>query len=748
MKNTWRQRYSLIIPIVSLLLIAVIMIFATSRNWNETVVQMEEELGAQVLNQASLLCNKMDSNTAVLSGLATTFTRENTESVDNIIEKLRTCTEKTDFVTISFINEDGYLYRSDGRELDVSDRWYFQKGMKGENFIVFLENNEMDASPKVGMGVPIRIDGAVSSILLGTYDTETFQKIFEKCILNNNDFSYICSSDGSFITGTQVAEAVMEEHEPGFIQNGNFFDVLAKSDYPKGSIEFIKANMAIMSGGQVVYTLYGEKRYTSYEPLGINDWFMISVLPEEQIYMQAMREASFSYIMLAVIMLVIVGMILYLAYYEHKQALKEKKRVREMQYHVEHDDLTGVLCDKVFMQRVEEKMNSVSPEEYCIIYLDIYKFKLINEMFGYEKGDELLCVLAEELNQIAWDNGGLCGRISGDKYVLFLPHREDVINIFKDQKNDIRKLLPIEIYLYYGVYVIKDTTIPVNRMVDYAQLAQKAVKGNYDNYVSYYDERIKEKIVKEQEIISSMTQALEDGEFIIYLQPQYNYREGTINGAEALVRWNHPERGLIPPGEFIPVFETNGFIIKLDENVWEQVCKLLRKWLDEGKKPLPISVNVSRADLLKGSVAEKIKKLITKYNLTSDLIRVEVTESAYMDNPKQLIMEIDKLRDNGLQVEIDDFGSGYSSLNMLKDVPIQVLKTDLKFLEETGIEARKERILDSVINMAHQMGMIVIAEGVETKEQADYLLKLNCENMQGYYFSRPVPVEEFERIVF
>ena len=748
MKKAWKQRFNLIIPIVILLFIAVVVILATSKNWSGTVEQMEKELGERVVNQASVLRNKIDNNVSVLSGLAATFTKEDIEDLEYMNSRLRQCAEKTDFVTVSFIYPDGYLYRSDGRELDVSDRWYFESGMSGESFVALLKNSEMDQSPKIGMGVPVWIEGNAGGILLGTYDTETFQQMFEESISGNNELSYICSSDGGFIIGTKAAEQVMEGYEPGFAQTGNFFNVLEKSVFSKSSAALVKETMTSMSGGQAAYTYHGEKRYTTYEPMGINDWYMISVLPEEQIYIQAMKAASFSYIMLAVVMIIIVGVILFLAYYEHKQAIKEKKRAGEMQYHLDHDDLTGILSEKVFMRRVEERLASVSPEEYCIVYLDVYKFKLINEMFGYEKGDELLCVIAEEFNQIAWDNNGLCGRISGDNYILFLPHKDELIQSFQNKKDDIKKILPIEIYLYYGIYVIKDNAIPVNRMIDCAQLAQKAVKGNYDNYISYYDEQIKKQIVKEQEIISSMTQALEDGEFIIYLQPQYNYREGKINGAEALVRWKHPEKGLIPPGDFIPVFETNGFIIKLDENVWEQVCKLQRKWIDEGKNPLPISVNVSRADLLKGAVAEKLTSLIEKYGLNSDLIRVEVTESAYMDNPQKLVMEIDNLRSSGLLVEMDDFGSGYSSLNMLKDVPIQVLKTDLKFLAGAGIETRKERILDSIINMAHQMGMLVIAEGVETKEQADYLLKLNCENMQGFYFSRPVPVEEFEKMVF
>lgn len=748
MKAASRRRLNFILPIVLLFCVAVITIVATSMNWSGTVEKMEKELGEQIVNQASVLCSKMDNNFSVLNGLAATYTKEDIENLDNIEEKLRRCAEKTDFVTLSFIYPNGYLQRSDGRELDVSNRWYFKQCMEGEKFVAVLKNSEMDDAPKIGMGVPLYMEGEIVGALLGTYDTETFQQLFENCISGGGDLAYICASDGKYITATTHAAQVMEEYEPGFTQNGSFFDIFAKSDFSKSSAEIIEDKMKNMMGGQAAYTYHMEKRYTTYEPLGINDWFIISVLPEEQIYAQAMQDASFSYVMLAVVMITIIGFILFLAYREHKQALREKEKANEIQYRLDHDDLTGILCEKVFMRQLEERLPSILPEEYCLIYLDVYKFKLINEMFGYEKGNELLCTIADELHQLTKQYNGLCGRISGDKFILFIPHKEGVIHLFDARKEYVKKILPIEIYLYYGVYVIKDTMIPVNRMIDCAQLAQKAVKGNYDNYVSYYNEQIKQQIVKEQEIISSMTQALENGEFIIYLQPQYNYKERRISGAEALVRWKHPEKGLIPPGDFIPVFETNGFIIKLDENVWEQVCKLLRKWLDEGKTPLPISVNVSRADLLKGCVAEKMTGLIEKYGLTPDMIRVEVTESAYMDNPQQLIMEIDKLRDSGLLVEMDDFGSGYSSLNMLKDVPIQVLKTDLKFLAGSGIETRKEHILDSIISMAHQMGMFVIAEGVETKEQADYLLKLNCEHMQGFYFSRPVPVDEFEKMVY
>ncbi|MBR5801012.1 MAG: EAL domain-containing protein [Lachnospiraceae bacterium] len=748
MKFKFLKRFKFIAPIVILAAIGIAILLATTRNWSGMVERMEKTLGEQSVSQASVLCDKINGTLSLLDGLATTYRGEDLSDEVYVLDTLEQYAQKTDFVTVSYVNDEGHLYRSDGKELDVSDRWYFESGMKGEDFVALFQNPEMDASAKIAMGVPVRKDGEICGVLIGTYDKDVFREIFTACIPEGNAHSYLCSADGKFIVGTEYAEQEMERYIPGFSQIGNFFVILENSDFTKSSAELVKQTMKAGVGGLAAYSYCGEKRYTTYEPVGVVDWYLVKVLPEEQIYTQAIKEASFSYILLAVIMIVIIGMIMLLAYYEHRQALKEKRRVDEIRYRLEHDDLTGIYCEKVFLHKVEERLRMLEPDEYCIVYLDIFKFKLINEMFGYEKGDELLCVLADDLSQLAWEHNGLCGRISGDKFVLFVPHKEEIISLFAEKRSRSGKILPIDIYLHYGVYVIKDMSIPADRMVDYAQLAQKRVKGDYGNYISYYNEEIRMKFFKEQEIISSMTQALEDGEFVIYLQPQYNYRQQKITGAEALVRWKHPEKGLISPGEFIPVFETNGFIIKLDENVWEQVCKLQRKWIDEGKTPLPISVNVSRADLLKGAVAEKLTGLIKKYGLTSDLIRVEVTETAYMDNPQQLVAEIDALRKSGLLVEMDDFGSGYSSLNMLKDLPIQVLKTDLKFLAGSGIEMRKERILGGIISMAHQMGMLVIAEGVETKEQADYLLDLQCENMQGFYFARPMPVDEFEKIVY
>ena len=259
-------------------------------------------------------------------------------------------------------------------------------------------------------------------------------------------------------------------------------------------------------------------------------------------------------------------------------------------------------------------------------------------------------------------------------------------------------------------------------------------------------------LLKEQELISEMEPALAKRQFILYLQPQYDYTTNTMTGAEALVRWKHPEKGLIPPGLFIPIFENNGFICKLDLYVWEEACRLLRKWIDLGLNPVPISVNISRRDIYSQNLVDIFENLIKTYKLDPRMLRLEITESAYMDNPEQLIKVVDDLRDLGFCIEMDDFGSGYSSLNTLKDVPVDVLKLDMKFIMSAtqGTDSEKSKgghILSSIVRMANWLKLPVIAEGIETGIQADYLKSIGCFYMQGYYFAKPMPVDEYERLL-
>lgn len=281
-------------------------------------------------------------------------------------------------------------------------------------------------------------------------------------------------------------------------------------------------------------------------------------------------------------------------------------------------------------------------------------------------------------------------------------------------------------------------------MCDRALLVVDSIKGIYNRYVAVYDETIREKLLREKGITDVMSSALEEGQFIVYLQPKFSLKDNLITGAEALVRWIHPEWGFMSPGEFIPLFEKNDFIPCLDQYVWETVCAKLREWKKKGYTMIPVSVNVSRADIFRSHLEDIFQTLIEKYEIDPGYLHLEITESAYTNHPNQIINTMTRLKEMGFPVEMDDFGSGYSSLNMLSQMNLDILKLDMGFIQNEMKKAAEQSILSDIISMAHRLNLKVVAEGIETEEQAERLRELGCDYAQGYYFAKPMPVEEFE----
>ena len=264
-----------------------------------------------------------------------------------------------------------------------------------------------------------------------------------------------------------------------------------------------------------------------------------------------------------------------------------------------------------------------------------------------------------------------------------------------------------------------------------------------------YDDDMRENMVSEQVIVNNMNGSLERDEFIVYLQPKYNLNTEKVVGAEALVRWIHPQLGFVSPAKFVPIFEQNGFIYQLDKYVWEKTCQMLREDIDAGRPVMPVSINVSRVDFYSPNLVQVFEDLTAKYNLDPRLLELELTESAYVDNPQQIIEITSQLQAKGFVILMDDFGSGYSSLNMLKDLPVDILKIDLRFLSDSqGVEnGRADNILNSVVRMAKRLDVPVIAEGVETQKQVDFLRTIGCEYAQGYFFAEPVPLDEYRNLI-
>ncbi len=742
-KGNFHFRY-IIYSVTLVVAIVISVLVGGYSTWRLTDERMQESLHQQAEQQTALLKARIDRSYAILEGFAHTLQPEDIRNKAYIRHKMQKLVEETAFDTLNIAFPDGSAWGSDGRERKISESASFQESLQGRNAIEKLVDAQTGENTGIGVSVPVITGGEVKAVLLGNYQGSSFQKVFTSIDVGVSDFVFVSDSVGDIIAASEVARNSLQKGYQD-CSCDNLFDLIRAQKYKEGSADMFVSGIMNQKKGEVCYSFGGELRNTLYEPVGVGDWSIVYVLKRSEIQKEALRSSKGSYLMLllAVFFLILLMVVLIRQGGRQRELLKdEAKMLRNI---LEHDELTDLMAPEYFVEKVSEKLRllDLQDQEWCIVFGDIYKFKLINEVFGRERGDKLLRRVAEQFRVLARKEGGYCARISGDKFALFLPNRQDIIQYLSDHFGSTH-LSSVDVYMHFGVYEIQNKDLSVNSMIDCAQIAQKEIKGNYDNYIVFYDQDLKGKMLKEQEIITSMDPALKNKEFVIYLQPQYDYEKNHITGAEALVRWVSPTKGIISPGEFIPVFETNGFITKVDEEVWLQVCRLLRKWIDEGKEPIPISVNVSRADLYRGSVVEKFKKLVETYQLSPHLLRIEITESAYMDNPQQLIMEITQLREYGFTVEMDDFGSGYSSLNMLKDVPINVLKTDLKFLDSEGISGRKNQILDSVVRMAHEIGLEVVAEGVETKGQAEYLNMLHCQTMQGYYFSKPISVEEFE----
>ena len=414
---------------------------------------------------------------------------------------------------------------------------------------------------------------------------------------------------------------------------------------------------------------------------------------------------------------------------------------------LQYDRLTGLYTKEFFYQRVREVMDRNPDKSYDILCSDIENFKLVNDIFGIPAGDDLLCRVADMYLTDVGDKG-ISGRLNADQFACLLEHQPEYREEwFVEAENQINISSTRNNVLKWGIYSVEDRTLKVEQMCDRAFLAVRSIKGQYGKHFAVYDDKLRKKLLLEQAITDSMEDALKQGQFEVYLQPKYRIEDNTLSGAEALIRWNHPEFGMQAPGQFIPLFEKNGFITKLDQFVWDRACAMLQEWDKKGHHLPSISVNVSRADIYNAELAEILTALVKKYGLKPSRLHLEITESAYTETPGQIIDTVGRLRDLGFIVEMDDFGSGYSSLNMLNQLPMDILKLDMKFIQSETAKPVHQGILRFIMGLARSMSLSVIAEGVETKEQLERLRQFGCDYVQGYYFAKPMPCSEFENIL-
>ena len=442
--------------------------------------------------------------------------------------------------------------------------------------------------------------------------------------------------------------------------------------------------------------------------------------------------------------IIAVGLVIYTTLTHRLAAAKvQKKEYELLQKKVQLDEITG-LYNRSYFYEVARELIKETDEEMCIITMDISNFKIVNELYGMNVGDRLLKEIGQQVRKLDKDHHMIPSRFMADHYYMCMPKSEfDQIDFPKSFKTFLEDM---DIRVVYGVFLVEDhKEMPINIMCDRAFLAAHDKNYKYVEYIHFYNDREHQQMLEEQGIENEMEKALEERQFYIVVQPKYDPVTEKIVGGETLVRWQHPTKGIISPGVFIKVFERDGFIIQLDYFVWEETCRFQTEMKRKGVPMVPISINVSRAHFYGSELLNKLRELIQKYNLETTDIELEITESICGDDSENIYELIRELREDGFKIAMDDFGSGYSSLNMLKEMPLDIIKMDLKFLD--GEKNKSRLILKALIEMAQTMELKVVVEGVEILEQVEFLKQFKDCYLQGYYFSRPVVTDVFAEML-
>ena len=415
----------------------------------------------------------------------------------------------------------------------------------------------------------------------------------------------------------------------------------------------------------------------------------------------------------------------------------------------ETDAVTGLFTRDYFFEYIRQ-IEAHFKNRIDALVFNIDHFHLVNEMYGRDTGDATLRHVAETLEEVLRPNAIISCRAEADTFYVYCAHIEDykpLIAKIQEKLGNVSGSSKIRLRL--GIFQEADPDMEAEQRFDRAKIACDRIRGDYSTYVAYYDKELYQRSIYHERLIKDMEEAIANEDFKVFFQPKYDITSDIpkLRSAEALIRWMHPELGMISPGDFIPLFESNGLIQKVDHYVWKKAAKQIREWKEKYNYSIAISVNVSRIDIFDPELQDKLKEILKENGLAENELMLEITESAYADNANTLVEVTESLRNAGFLIEMDDFGSGYSSLNMITTLPIDVLKLDMKFVRNMEKDEKSMKLVELIIDIAKFLNVPLVAEGVETQSQLDTLKKMGCEVIQGYYFSKPVPAEDFEQFI-
>lgn len=698
-----------------------------TNSWNTTAQAIVEK----TQQSSRLLHQRMQSELDALEDLASSIPSEE----ERLLVVLDQYKQRHHFTEVVVIGKDGNGIFDNGTQATIIGIEPYQYALQGISRIMgpFTAKNGLR---KLTLQVPIIRGGQVVGGLYANCDTENYYDDYALDFFDGKGFSAVIDHHGEFIFTPKQVE----------FEENNIFDLLLEQQNTKESIETIRQALENdQQDIQATLTYEGKKTFFCLEPVGnLSEWYSLSIIPQH-IMKQEANHIIGRTLMLCVFMLCSVMLVAFLFYRNMKW---DQQQILQLAY---ADVLTGASNFTKFKMDAANLLQNNPNKKYAILYSDIKNFKYINDVYGFEAGDN---VLKHYIQCFQKDGHKLFyARVGGDTFVSIITYNDqkDVMDHCErlyPQLCDISQVVPgaADLIIYTGIYCTEGNNLllSIDEMIDRANIAQKKAKRSVITNFEIFTGAIRDDMLEEQNMENHMKTALQNGEFLVYLQPKYDTVDECIHGAEALVRWRDPAKGLISPGKFIPLFERNGFICQLDTYMFRQICQLVRCWIDKGLKPLPISVNVSKIQIKREEFLSEYIAIKNQYQIPDGLLEIEFTESVFFDN-KQRIQEVLRvLHENGFRCSIDDFGSGYSSMNLLKDLPVDVLKLDKVFFDKGDNVRRGRIIVESMIAMAKKLSMQTVAEGVEEREQVQFLRAIGCDMIQGYVFARPMPVEEFE----
>lgn len=659
------------------------------------------------------------------------------DDIGEIKKYLRQTNEQLSFRRISYVTPDGKAYNSNGADFEVTVTGQLKDVFDGKEMAIYETKSYYYSLPALILSVPVYKNGEVVAILMANSSIQGIEHAINLNIFDGNGYTHIITNKGDSV--------VLAENQENFY---NFFTKIENSgEFLNMDSDRIIDDFANERSGLVYYNHNDSDKIAVYRPLERNNWYVLTIVPTQY----ATKSITNTIIRVTIISVLIVLLFAVILTYILVNSIKKKREIERNAY---VDPVTqGSTKVKFYIDAVNLIKNN-SPLTYSLISIDLYKFSIINDSFGISSGDEVLAFIYKSIKKYLASDEQV-SRISGDNFNI-LKKTTDIYEIKKfldnvsTEINSFNADLINKYYLqfYAGIYFINDTSLDVVKMEFCSNVARKISKKKRTtelyNY-TIYEENQRLTQTKERYIDNHMEQALANGEFVMYLQPKIDLRTDKVGGAEALVRWNDPKFGLVPPGEFIPIFEENGFVRKVDLYIFEQAVKLVRSWLDRGIEPITISVNLSRIQLNNINFLDKYVRVLEMYDVPAKYFEMEVTESIVFNNVKLLIEIINKIHEAGFSCSIDDFGSGYSSLNMLKDMHVDVIKLDREFLKFShNNEERSHQIIANVIQLVKSLGAKNVTEGVEKENEVNFLKSVGCDMIQGFYFSKPLPVKEFE----